>query len=107
MKKNILLIIGVIILTFFPLMMVHKTPAPDGKEVEVFSGADSQAEKMITTINPDYKPWFSPIFEPASGEVETFLFAFQSAVGALFIGYYLGCAVTRHRMKKEASQNVN
>jgi cobalt/nickel transport protein len=55
-----------------------------------WSGADEQAEKAITDINPRYEPWFSPLWEPPSGEIETFLFSLQAAIGALLIGYFLG-----------------
>ena len=32
-----------------------------------------------------WKPW-----EPPSGEIESLLFALQAAIGAGFIGYYVG-----------------
>jgi cobalt/nickel transport protein len=55
-----------------------------------WTGADEQAELAISDINPHYEPWFSPIWEPPSGEIETFLFSLQAAIGALLIGYFLG-----------------
>jgi len=55
-----------------------------------WTGADEQAEKAITDISPSYEPWFSPLWEPPSGEIETFLFSLQAAIGALLIGYFLG-----------------
>ena len=48
------------------------------------------AEELITETHPDYEPWFSPIFEPASGEIESLLFALQAALGAGVIGFVLG-----------------
>jgi cobalt/nickel transport protein len=54
-----------------------------------FGGADGEGEEMIGEIDPDYEPWFSSYFEPA-GETESMLFALQAAIGAIFIGYYLG-----------------
>ncbi len=57
---------------------------------EEWVGADEKAEETIKQISPDYKPWFSPVWEPPSGEIETFLFSLQAAVGALVIGYILG-----------------
>ncbi len=38
----------------------------------------------------DYEPWFSNIWEPPSGEIESMLFALQAALGAGFIGYFFG-----------------
>lgn len=80
-KTNIILLILVVIIAVIPLII--KT----GSE---FGGADGEAESLITEINPDYKPWFSSLYEPASGEIESLLFSTQAALGAGFIGYYLG-----------------
>jgi cobalt/nickel transport protein len=79
--KNIILIIIVILLAVIPLWI------KGGAE---FGGADGQAEVAITQMQPDYKPWFSSIWEPPSGEIESLLFALQAAIGAGFIGYFLG-----------------
>ena len=54
-----------------------------------FGGADDQVKDVVAAINPDYKPWFESIWSP-SAEVESFLFALQAAIGAGFIGYWLG-----------------
>jgi len=100
-----LLLCLVVALMGFPLWMVKAPePGPDGKEVEIFSGADTQAKDLIGTIAPDYKPWVKPLMEPPSGEVETCLFALQSAIGAAFIGYYFGVFVTRSKMRRELEQ---
>ncbi len=55
-----------------------------------FGGADGAAEEAITEIAPDYEPWFANIWEPPGGETESLLFALQAALGAGFVGYYLG-----------------
>lgn len=81
MMNNLLLILLVIALAVVPLFLV--------KDAE-FGGADGEAEEAITEINADYEPWFSPIFEPPSGEVESLLFSSQAALGAGIIGYCLG-----------------
>jgi cobalt/nickel transport protein len=100
--QNLILILGVIVLALIPLAVVQRPePGPDGKEVEIFAGADGQAEELIRQIVPDYQPWFEPFFEPASGEIESLLFALQAALGAGFIGYWLGSATTRSRLQKE------
>jgi cobalt/nickel transport protein len=58
---------------------------------EKWSGADQQAEQKIVEITGgEYEPWFSPLWEPPSGEIETFLFSLQAALGALAIGYFVG-----------------
>lgn len=85
MKKsvmiNIILILAVIVLSIAPFFIA--------KDAE-FGGADGAAEEAIIEIKADYEPWFSPIFEPASGEIESLLFALQAAIGAGIIGYGLG-----------------
>ena len=41
----------VVVLIGLPLWMVKTTePGPDGKEVEIFTGSDGQAQDMIGTI---------------------------------------------------------
>jgi cobalt/nickel transport protein len=57
---------------------------------EEWAGADAKAEEAIGEISPQYEPWFSPLFEPPSGEIESLLFSLQSAIGSLLIGYYIG-----------------
>ncbi|OPY59794.1 MAG: Cobalt transport protein CbiN [Pelotomaculum sp. PtaU1.Bin035] len=88
--NNIVLIVFVLALAVFPLLFIH------GQE---FGGADGQAEQVIAQTNPDYEPWFSSIWEPPSGEVESLLFTVQGAVGAGFIGYYFGYMKGRKNAK--------
>lgn len=79
--KNALLIVLVVLLAAVPLLMNNHAE---------FSGADVQAKDAINEAQPDYQPWFNPVWEPPSGEIETFIFALQAALGAGFIGYFLG-----------------
>lgn len=55
-----------------------------------FGGADDQIEDTIAEVNEEYEPWFESVWEPPSGEIESLLFALQAAIGAGFIGYYVG-----------------
>ena len=99
--QNILLILGVIVLALLPLWIVERPAAgPDG-EVAIFGGADDQAKNLIGEINPEYQPWFESLIEPASGEIASMLFALQAAIGAGFIGYYIGVGRTREKMRRE------
>lgn len=90
MKKNFLLIALVVILAIFPLFIQK------GAE---FGGADGEAEAAINKIDKSYEPWFSSIWEPPSGEIESLLFCLQAAIGAGFIGYFIG--FSRGKAKKE------
>ncbi|OKK20511.1 cobalamin biosynthesis protein CbiN [Streptomyces sp. CB00455] len=84
-KINILLLLLVAALAVLPVAL----GLGEGKE-EPFAGADAQAESAITELKPDYEPWFSPLYEPPSGEVESALFALQAALGAGVLAYYFG-----------------
>lgn len=91
MRKNLFLLLLCILLVLFSLNM--------GSKKGNFEGADVQVEGKITEINNDYKPWFNSIWEPPSGEVESMIFALQAALGAGFVGYYIG--------RKKNVQNSN
>ncbi len=86
MKKNILLLLAVVILTVIPFLMTHTVKEGE----EAFAGADGQAKTLITKTHPDYTPWFKPLWEPASSEIESLLFGIQAAIGAGLVGYCLG-----------------
>jgi cobalt/nickel transport protein len=81
LKKNLLLGLLVIVIGAGPLLFLK------GAE---FEGSDDQAEKAITQIDGNYKPWFSPVWEPPSGEIESLLFSLQAAIGSGIVCYYLG-----------------
>lgn len=79
--QNLILLALVVILVVLPLLLVRAPkPGPDGKTVEIFTGADGQAEDMIGKIVPDYQPWAEPLLEPPSGEIESLLFVPQVAL---------------------------
>jgi len=78
--NNWLLISAVVALAVVPLIFVRGE----------YGGADGEAEEAITEIQPEYEPWFTPIYEPPSGEIESLLFSSQAALGAGLIGYAVG-----------------
>lgn len=94
--QNWLLVSGVVILAIAPLVLI--------KDAE-FAGADGQAGEAITESHPDYKPWFQPLFEPASGEIESLLFATQAALGAGVIGYIIG--LSKGRSQKSSPNSLS
>lgn len=79
--KNLVLIAIVIGLGVVPLVIA--------KDAE-FAGADDKAEKAITEIDANYEAWFSPVWEPPSGEIESLIFALQAAIGSGIVAYGLG-----------------
>lgn len=97
-KINTLLLLLVAALAVLPLAL----GLGDDKE-EPFAGADAQAESAITELKPDYEPWFSPLYEPPSGEVESALFALQAALGAGVLAYYFGVRKGRRQGLAQAA----
>lgn len=89
--NNWLLLLAVIILAIFPLFFVKGE----------FGGADGEAEEAIGEIKPTYEPWFNPLLEPASDEIESLLFVVQGSVGAGIIGYVIGL----YKGRKEGHQD--
>ncbi|NFL35180.1 energy-coupling factor ABC transporter substrate-binding protein [Clostridium botulinum] len=83
MKKKSIILLLIISLLLIVLPLVFN---PAGE----FAGADDQAGDVITEMNEDYEPWFESIWEPPSGEIESLLFCSQAALGAGFIGYFIG-----------------
>ncbi|MFJ5262072.1 energy-coupling factor ABC transporter substrate-binding protein [Streptomyces sp. NPDC088387] len=96
-RINALLLLAVAALAVIPLVF----GLGDHKE-EPFTGADAEAETAITEIDPDYEPWFSPLYEPPSGEIESALFALQAALGAGVLAYYFGIRRGRRQGEERA-----
>jgi cobalt/nickel transport protein len=82
MKRNLLLLLGVIVLAVGPLIFHSKTAK--------FSGSDDQASALISSIQPGYQRWALPLWQPPSAEIESLIFAVQAALGAGLLGYYFG-----------------
>ena len=91
-QGNWWLVLSVIVLAVLPLIFVQGE----------YGGADGEAEEAIGEIQPNYEPWFNPIVELPSGEVESLLFVSQAAIGAGIIGYVIGlCKGRRERLNQE------
>jgi cobalt/nickel transport protein len=82
LKRNLWLLLGVIVLAVGPLMFHSKTAK--------FGGSDDQASALIANIQPGYHRWAEPLWVPPSSEIESLLFALQAALGAGLLGYYFG-----------------
>jgi len=93
MKKiniNLILLLLVVILIASPFLLNRDA---------AYEGSDGEAEAAISEINPDYEPWFTPVYEPKSGEIESLLFTLQGCIGTGIIAYVIG--VQRGRRKRE------
>ncbi|MFP4009537.1 MAG: energy-coupling factor ABC transporter substrate-binding protein [Spirulinaceae cyanobacterium] len=91
-NRGLVLIVGALIIA--PIIFVKGE----------FSGADGEAQDAITEINPQYQPWFKPVFEPPSGEIENLLFVSQAALGAGLIGYVIGLYKGRAQKSSESDK---
>ncbi len=87
-QKNTILIVLVVLLAAIPLVLCRDA---------AFGGADGEAESLIYELNPDYEPISSPLLEPASGEIESLLFALQAAIGSGVVFFCIGYLVGKNR----------
>ncbi|WOQ16812.1 energy-coupling factor ABC transporter substrate-binding protein [Raineyella sp. W15-4] len=73
---------------------IARTHSPDAE----FGGADSNA---VTALEEQgVKPWFQPIFEPGSAELESGLFAAQAAFGGAVLGWAVGRLQSRTAIRR-------
>lgn len=78
---NVGLLSIAVVLSLAPVLIFQ------GKE---FKATDSKNQTAIEEVQPGYKPWFEPVIKPSGGEIETFLFAAQAAIGSGVTCYILG-----------------
>jgi cobalt/nickel transport protein len=91
LTNNICLLGSAVVLSFAPVLIFQ------GKE---FKATDSINVTAIEEVKPGYKPWFTPIVKPSGGEVETFLFSAQAAIGSGIVCYILGLYKGRAERKQ-------
>ena len=84
-RSNLLLLAIVLALSAAPLLLPMSADLN-----EPFAGADDRGKTAIIASHPEYKPWFTPLWEPPSGEIVNLMFALQGALGAGLLGYYIG-----------------
>ena len=90
MKYTLEIIAIAVILVFAGLFAVQNAHIQSTLQPgeESWGGADSGAADVIAESG--YTPWFNPIWEPPSDEIETLFFCLQAAAGSLVIGYFFG-----------------
>ncbi|MCP9825572.1 energy-coupling factor ABC transporter substrate-binding protein [Synechococcus sp. EJ6-Ellesmere] len=91
-QHNWRLLAGVIALSAFPVLFVSGD----------YSGSDGQGTEAIATIKPSYEPWFQPVVELPSGEIESLMFATQAALGAGVVGFVIGIYRGRSMAQKHS-----
>ncbi len=90
MTHRLELAVAAIIIVFVAVFLVQNAQiqAHLGEGEEAWGGADGSAAELIEASG--YEPWFSPLWEPPSGEIESLFFSLQAAIGAVIIGYVFG-----------------
>lgn len=78
------LILAAIVVILGISLAMGRAAAPDGE----FAGTDAQATEMLQ--GQGVKPWFSPVLDLGSAELESGLFAAQAALGGIVLGYCVG-----------------
>jgi len=89
---NMLLLAIVSALILFPLAYYNHAN---------YSSSDENVAELIAREKPQHQPWFAPVWEPPGKEVESFIFVLQGALGAGFVGFYLGYLKGKKEGKKE------
>lgn len=79
-RLTVLAVVAVLTVVLLPML------APSLGE---WAGADHEGMEALEEQAPEYEPWFDPIWEPPSGEIESVLFSLQAAIGGGVIGYLL------------------
>lgn len=82
-RRNALLLAAAVLIAVLPLL------GPGGGGA-TFPGSDERALALIAELDPDYRRWAAPLWEPPSSEIASLLFALQAALGAGVLGYCLG-----------------
>ncbi|HDR73539.1 MAG TPA: energy-coupling factor ABC transporter substrate-binding protein [Methanoculleus sp.] len=90
MKYGLELVVVAALIIFAAIFLVQNAAiqADQGEDEEAWGGADGVAAEIIE--DSGYEPWFDPIWEPPSGEIESLFFSLQAAIGAIVIGYFFG-----------------
>jgi cobalt/nickel transport protein len=93
---NVGLLSVALVLSLAPVLIFQ------GKE---FKATDSKNQTAIEEVQPGYKPWFEPVIKPSGGEVETFLFATQAAIGSGVTCYILGLYKGRTERQRDRDRD--
>jgi cobalt/nickel transport protein len=91
-RNNILMLGAAVGLSLAPVFIFQ------GKE---FKATDSINITAIEEVKPGYKPWFQPVIKPSGGEIETFLFSAQAAIGSGIVCYILGLYQGRNERRQD------
>lgn len=89
------LILAVVGIFLFSFLSANTADAPEG---EAFGGTDAAVTELLDENGAE--PWFDPLIELNSGELESGLFATQAALGAGAFGFMVGNLRGRYVARK-------
>jgi len=83
-NKNLLwfILIDIVVLFFIYLFLISPLAGDN-------LGTDDASVEMIESINANYSPWISSVWEPKTEMGEVLLFAFQFTIGAGVIVFFI------------------
>lgn len=94
-SKNLVigLLVVVLLIAIVPLFALK------GAE---FGGSDDAGSQVITEIQGDYEPWFTPVMETMiggelPGEIESLVFCIQTGIGVGILAFSFGYLVARKK----------
>ncbi|PID95935.1 MAG: energy-coupling factor ABC transporter substrate-binding protein [Actinomycetales bacterium] len=97
---NVILLLALVVIFGVSFVLGGQRTDPE----ERFAGTDSAATSVIEESG--HEPWFSPFFEPESGEVESGLFALQAAIGGGVLGFAVGALWARRRDEDSSGEGT-
>jgi cobalt/nickel transport protein len=86
--RNVLLALVALGLVVVPLFFIQ------GAEWGATDGLNTEA---IQELQPDYEPWFEPLFNSAELGIERYMFGLQALLGSFVLSASLGWLVGRYR----------
>ncbi|HRA76199.1 MAG TPA: energy-coupling factor ABC transporter substrate-binding protein [Propionicimonas sp.] len=104
MKKKTLVTIALVAALFVVFGVSFAVGGLRTNPDQRFAGTDAAATAQIQAANPGYQPWFTPFFQPQSGEIESGLFALQAAIGGCVLGFAIGALWGRRRATVTATE---
>ncbi|SDB80568.1 cobalt/nickel transport protein [Raineyella antarctica] len=92
-------LLGLVVVLLVATFALARAQAPGTQ----FAGSDSTAVQVLQ--DQGARPWFTPIFQPGSREIESGLFAAQAALGGAVLGWALGRLQSRREIRRLREQS--
>ncbi len=102
MKYTLEIIVGVIVLLFIGAFLYTASVHPDAE----FGGSDGVGSAVVSELTGVAEDEITPLipqWAPPSGEIESGLFALQSAFGGIILGLGFGYLLGQRRTNKPES----